>query len=112
MISPADPDRWGKLEAPRMIYSSIDWNSRVNGYSGFWPPGYLNYVQELNQFPSPRSLEILRQLRVRWVMIHVQPNGRYHQLTAAEANGMIAALPPGTPHQRYGNSWLVDLGRS
>jgi hypothetical protein len=52
-----------------MVQSSEHWQRLVNGYSGFDPAGvYLREV--LFRFPDARSLRLLHDLDVRWVVAH------------------------------------------
>ena len=50
------PSSGPQSKRPRMLFATIDWHPRVNGYSGYLPPGYPEDVQLLNTFPSPESL--------------------------------------------------------
>jgi hypothetical protein len=100
VIDPADGARWASTEARRMLYATTDWHPRVNGYSGFVPPGYDLDAETLNTFPDPCALALARRLDVRWIVLH-RP--------AAEPD-VLAALPRGAV-ERHGRSWLVDVAR-
>jgi len=91
MVPHENAFRWATVEAPRMVYGSFDWHPRVNGYSGFVPPGYEDDTVLLNTFPSPPALLRARQLGVRYVVFH-------------------AGAPAGYAATRYGRAWLADLG--
>lgn len=98
------------VEAPRMLYSSIDWHPRFNGYSGGLPDDYVTRTQTLNTFPSAAALRLMRQLGIRYAVLHV---GRYQgvlQYTKAQVATRLDQLPPGARAARHGNAWLVDLG--
>lgn len=104
------PVDWAYVEAPRLVWSSIDWNKRVNGYSAFYPASYLDDVRTFDTFPSPASIGRAGQLRVRYVVIHGQalnPNGFW---SADEISRRLADLPATATVDRYGPDWLVDLG--
>ncbi len=100
---------WAYVEAPRMVYSTIDWKPRFNGYSGGWPDGYLRDLDRLDAFPSPESLAIARRLRIRYVVLHLGSVVGVPQFTDSRAAAIVAALPPGARAERHGNAWLVDL---
>jgi hypothetical protein len=101
---------WPFVEAPRMAYGTIDWHDRVNGYSGSAPADYLSNLATLNSFPSSRALATARRLKLRFVILHTGRSAGYLQYTNAQARAVIAELPRGATAQRYGNSWLIDLG--
>jgi hypothetical protein len=51
----------------------------VNGSNGYFPPGFARTMAELEDFPSPASLERLRTMRVRYVVIgtkKISPSGQ------------------------------------
>ena len=58
-------------QEPQYLYgSTFHWKPIVNGYSGYYPPTYLRRVRMMEQFPSPRAIEYLREEHVRYVVIH------------------------------------------
>ncbi len=98
------------VEAPRMLYSSIDWHPRFNGYSGGLPDDYVSRTKTLNTFPSADAVRMMRRLGIRYAVLHV---GRYQgvlQYTKAQVAAILDRLPPGARATRHGNAWLVDLG--
>jgi hypothetical protein len=103
---------WAILEAPRMVYSTIDWHDRFNGYSGGWPDDYVPQLASLNSFPSRDALDTARRLKLRYVVLHTGPYAGFPQYTDAQANAIVAALPTDATATRYGNSWLIDLGET
>ena len=104
------PGAWAYIEAPRMVYASVDWKPRFNGYSGDWPADYLANLEVLNTFPAPAAIERARSLHLRYVVLHVGPYHRLPQLTETEADARITELPRGATATRHGRAWLVDLG--
>jgi len=104
-VASAQGFAWATVEAPRMLFATIDWHPRVNGYSGYLPPGYPEDVQVLNTFPSPDSVARLRALGVRYVVLHLGAE----QYTPQQVADIVAALPPGATARPYGDAWLVDL---
>jgi hypothetical protein len=56
---------------PRYMYmSTFHWMPLVNGYSGFFPPSYLERLEKLATFPDPQSVAVLRNDGVRYVVVH------------------------------------------
>ena len=105
-VASAQGFAWATVEAPRMLFSTIDWHPRVNGYSGYLPPGYPEDVQLLNTFPAPDAIARLRALGVRYVVLHL---GAQEEYSPQEVADIVAKLPPGVTARPYGNAWLIDL---
>ncbi len=112
MGNPVLGAEWARLEAPRMLYSTLDLHPRINGYSGSFPPDYIERRTTFNRFPAPASLRAARGLGVRYVVLHVGGYGGYPQYTDPQIRTIVAGLPPGATTHRYGDAWLVDLGRT
>lgn len=55
-------------------WSTLHWNSLVNGYSGFAPPAYYVFRDRMQGFPSADSIHLLQGIGVRTVMYHL-PSG-------------------------------------
>lgn len=106
-----NPPGWAYVEGPRMVYSTLDLHPRFNGYSGYWPPAYFSDLDALNTFPSREALARAARLRVRYFVLHVGVVRGFAMLTEQHADAIIGALPPGATARRYGDAWLVDLGR-
>lgn len=64
--SPQDAFR----ETPRMYRSTHGWWNLVNGYASYFPEGYDETRDALNDLPAPESLAKLRQLDVDYVIVH------------------------------------------
>ncbi|HEX6476208.1 MAG TPA: hypothetical protein VF005_02955 [Acidimicrobiales bacterium] len=103
---------WPYVDAPRMVYSSLDWHPRLSGYSAYVPPTLAADTQLMNTFPSAASLARARQLGIRYVILHVGTENGAPMLTPSQAQAIISTLPPGTRATRTASSWLVDLGPS
>lgn len=104
------PAEWAYVEAPRMVYSTIGFRPRVNGYSAKAPPTYKADLDTFNAFPTPQSIQRAYELRVRFVIIHVGAQTDYATYSEADAQARVDALPDTATAERYGDSWLVDLG--
>jgi hypothetical protein len=51
-------------------YSSHHWRRLANGGTGFTPPIYKDLRQWFNAFPDPRSVDVIRQMGIDWVILH------------------------------------------
>jgi hypothetical protein len=69
-----------------MYFSTTHWQPLLNGYSGFYPPSYLDLIETLRGFPDDPSIDILRQRGVDYLIVH----GRFY--TPDEFGAVIAAL--------------------
>lgn len=70
IAGPSDGPNGVYLEAPRMLFSVGDWRPRFNGTSGGNPPSYYADAAVIAQFPAPPSLDALRRLSIRYVVVH------------------------------------------
>lgn len=58
-------------EPKRLYYSTYHWKKLVNGYSGYFPPAYdFLYQEGMKDFPSNASIGLLKQLGIRYLIIH------------------------------------------
>jgi hypothetical protein len=67
-------------------YSIFHWRPLVNGFSGFFPPGYDALAGITRGFPDERSLALLNEIGVRLVVVHND------LLTPAERQGIRTRL--------------------
>jgi hypothetical protein len=51
-------------------WSTSHWHPLVNGYSGYYPPDYIETVARMRTFPDDDSIARLRTLDVRYVIVH------------------------------------------
>ena len=58
------------LSVDYMYWSIYHWHPLINGYSGYIPPDYTETKRLMRSFPDPRSLDRLRALGVRHIVIH------------------------------------------
>jgi hypothetical protein len=111
-------------ENPRMMLATIDWNPRLNGYSGFVPTDYQALTESTNRLPDPASLAELQRRDVRYVVLHTAPldtglretstlvNGSgYAYMAPAAAEAIVAGLPPDAVRQvlRTDGAVIVEL---
>jgi hypothetical protein len=60
---------WG-YETVFQYHSIFHWQPMVNGYSGYAPPSYLRLVERVQDFPSTRAVEQLREYGVEVVVLY------------------------------------------
>jgi len=64
------PNAEGELDISRQYFSTYHWHTTPDGYSGFVPPRRGEIAYEMETFPSPRALALLRALNVQYVLDH------------------------------------------
>ena len=87
-------------ETTYLIRSMHHWQPLVNGYSGFAPQEYMRTLETLRGFPDDRSIQRLRELKVRFILLNrVSYSGE-------EFTDLIARLtgsPAFWPSQSFGD---------
>jgi hypothetical protein len=106
-----DPHDWSYGEPSRMVWSTIDFHPRVNGYSGYLSPTYYADTALLETIPAPAAMARVKSLQVRYLVLHVGVQTDIQMFTETQALAIIAALPTASA-VRYGPNYLVDLGAS
>ena len=101
---------WSYTEPSRMVYSTIDFHPRLNGYSGYLPATYGDDVAVMAGFPSPPAFARLRLRRVRYLILHVGEQNGFPMFSEDQARRAVSQLPGGASAARYGKAYLVDLG--
>ena len=100
--------QWAFVEAPRMYHATIDWNPRVNGYSGSVPRGFDERAAIFNTWPAATAEQLAEDVGVRYVILHggVDPGGAAYSadeledlVEKAEAEGFVA--------RSFGDDWLI-----
>jgi hypothetical protein len=104
-----DPQDWSFGEPSRMVWSTIDWHPRVNGYSGYVSPTYYADTALLETIPDPAAMARVRALKIRYLILHVGVQTDIQMFTQTQAQAIINGLPSATV-TRYGPNYLVDLG--
>ena len=69
---------------PRFIYmSTFHWQRLVNGYSGFFPPSYLDRLEAVAHFPHADAVAALRAEGVRYIVVHADgyPQGEEERIS-------------------------------
>lgn len=124
ILSSADGWPWPYVEAPRQWMGLADGDERVNGYSGFEPPGFDALANRLDRLPSPSALHASDSLGVRYVVLRtrligtlfawqqsalaVEGTGRYSD---SAARRVIDGLPRRrvASVDRFDGGYLVEL---
>ncbi len=73
---PTPPLGTGIREAQVAFRSTFHWRPIVNGYSGHYPESYIALLKTQADFPSDASLNVLRALGVRYLILHERDYGR------------------------------------
>jgi hypothetical protein len=63
-------DRLPGHEALYAFWSDQHWHPLVNGYSGYYPPEFLELVVNTHGFPAPVTTAFLERIGVRYVIVH------------------------------------------
>jgi hypothetical protein len=74
---------------PFMYFSLWHWAEMVNGYSGHYPPGQVDFEEALRPFPEVPTLDLLRGRGVT----HVSVNCALYRGGCEELLAQIEALP-------------------
>ncbi|MBI3455349.1 MAG: hypothetical protein HY002_06135 [Candidatus Rokubacteria bacterium] len=91
-VLPFYPELEAYGETPRLLGSTAHWRPLMNGYSGFFPPGYWETAELLNTFPADAAVMRLRELGVRYVVLYL---GQLKDDARPRVEAALAALPPG-----------------
>lgn len=67
---PVPTGRMFEAECRRVYFSSYHWKQIVNGYSGYFPPLYLEILRRYSASPTFQLVEDLRDLGVRMIIVH------------------------------------------
>lgn len=85
---------WPLPAAPTyMYYSTFHWQNLLNGYSGFFPPSYLDLHAAMERFPDDSSLSSLLKRGTRFVIVH-------GELMAAHEYAALVAAADAQPGMR------------
>ena len=90
-----------RMDFPRhaeyMLYSTSHWRPLVNGYSDHIPPEFRAMVMPLQSFPNPESFAILKQLRARYVVFHLNLYDRRGGVELKSPDRAVPRLPAADP---------------
>jgi hypothetical protein len=94
-------------EAVYMYFSTMHWQTLVNGYSGHYPPRYLELMETLSTFPDAKSLAELRAREVDVIIIHRNLFGR----NQSHAQAIVEALQA-RPDMQLVATWMDHRGEA
>jgi len=111
MMVPSAGVQWAFVEAPRMYYSTIDWNPRVNGYSGSVPRGFEERAVVFNSWPSAAAEALADTFGVRYVILHGGVEQGSPAYSVEELEALVeAARAAGHVASIQGEDWLIVRG--
>jgi len=73
--------------AEYMFFSTYHWQPLINGYSDHIPKDFLDTVEEISKFPTPRAFELLEARDARYALVHLN---YYHHLRRPEVEQGLA----------------------
>ncbi len=80
-------------ESIYMVYSTLHWKPMVNGYAGIEPREYTRIRAKMMEFPSEEFLDMLRDVGVRYIVVH---RGGYGVNQWRRYQEQMAELRPGS----------------
>ena len=105
-----DGANWAYAEASRMVWSTIDFHPRVNGYGGYVPASWYQDILQIRTLPAAAAFARLKALRVRFLILHLGEQTGIQMYSDADASTIIKGLPVTATVGRFGPNYLVDLG--
>jgi hypothetical protein len=101
----ADEVDIGYFTQPRNLYGATAHHRRTpNGYAGYLPQSYLETSRALRRLPDDASLELLRRLGVRYVVVHADvASTPWAQLRAPDAAAPLRLIG------RFGTDLLYEV---
>jgi hypothetical protein len=87
-----------RIDPEYAFWSITHWRPLVNGYSGYVPPAYVDTLNYMEDFPDDKSLARLKQLNVRYVLVH---EGLYNSTELAMLMMQIVRRPELVPGGKY-----------
>jgi len=107
MPLPTQERMWPNHESRFMFDGMAHWQPMLNGYSGFFPPSYLDLVPVMETFPDDRSIAYLRSRSVDYILVRPtyyeadQWTALQLKLEATPGLTLIAGLPAPGNEQIY-----------
>ena len=99
MPVPTNETLW-LYETTYLIRSTHHWQRLVNGYSAFAPREYRRTLEALKDFPDDRSIQRLRELSVRFILLN---RVSYTGEEFADLIGRLTGSPAFWPSQSFGD---------
>lgn len=95
------------FEAEYMYFSTMHWQTLVNGYSGHYPQSYLMLLHRLETFPDDRSIAELQARGVDLIILH----RTLYLRERMDYDGVIAKLQA-RPDVQFVAAWADHLGEA
>jgi hypothetical protein len=108
-MRPVADSEYAFIEGSRMLDSIGDWRPRFNGYSGGLPPGYMEEIGAMLQFPGSTALDRLAELGIRYVLLHGSDETSDSGFSLQRIDEIVNGLPSTSSFIQTGDAWLVDL---
>jgi hypothetical protein len=94
-------------ESVYMVYSTLHWKPLVNGYAGIEPARYVRLRELARGFPSRELLDALREIGVRYVVLH---RGGYGPLQWPRVESALPAFREElVPAASFGEDTVFEL---
>jgi len=90
-----------------MYYSTYHWKKLVNGRSGFIPPTSAHITEALMRFPSRETVNMLRYLGVKYVLLHTDSYKWEDNFNAAEYARQVGGFVPEV--ERFGADIVYEV---
>ncbi len=104
-------EAWPDYNVMRYEYFGLEhWQASVDGYSGFTPPHHRELGLAMADFPSERTLAVLRGLGVEYVLVHGGLLDAFQPGRSAQLRPTPAGLPEGAKRQAPGLALVKDFG--
>jgi hypothetical protein len=78
---------------PKYMYFSVyHWRPLLNGYSGYHPDSYLQFLRRTAAFPDPGAVAAMQRAGVRYLVVHSTPDGQAYirAMDALRLNDAVA----------------------
>jgi hypothetical protein len=95
-----------KREARYLLFLTRHWHPILNGYGGNVPASYVRMTEAVQKFPDAKSVEFLRSLKVRYVIVH---RDLLDETPWADVERQIRATKPQALVKDYQNEFVLDV---
>jgi hypothetical protein len=79
-------------EADYQYFSTAHWHPIVNGDSREWPPEFVDLTERLKKFPDASAASTMREVGVKYIVLHADQRGAGDLLAPAQASGDFRLL--------------------
>jgi hypothetical protein len=105
------PERLPGREAQIEYWSTAHWFPLVNGYSGYYTGDYIRTIMVMRSFPDDESLDRLKALDVRYIVVHraLYPSNEQYVSLMVKMGGRNDLRWYGTYRDPIGNADLFVI---